>query len=144
MPNEEAHLKAANHNQAVIALLLPRLDDFSDWVTTVAFYKALHVIEAVFANDPNIRHGIGHEHRERVLKTTPKYMNLYKFYRPLYSASIKARYLDDPACNFAKILTPADVRNTILGHYLRQVEKSARTFLKQPNLLQSVDSLLKP
>jgi hypothetical protein len=78
----------------LLALLLPQLDEFPDWVTTVAFYKALHIVEAVFANDINVRHGTGHEHRERVLKTTTKYRHLYKYYRPLYTASVKARYLD--------------------------------------------------
>lgn len=45
MPNEEAHIRLANRNQAVIDSLLPRVDEFSEWVTTTAFYKALHVID---------------------------------------------------------------------------------------------------
>ena len=50
MPSKEAHLTAAKRNQATIDYLLAG-DEHLPWVVTVAFYKALHLVEAVFAAD---------------------------------------------------------------------------------------------
>src|SRR5882757_6004521 len=101
MPNEATHLAIANHNQDLIDLLLPRIDEYADWITTVAFYKALHVVEAVFSNDKSVNHGIDHYTRERILKTNNKFKQIYTNYRPLYSASLVARYLSDGYSSFS-------------------------------------------
>ena len=63
MPSKQVHLKQAEHNQALIDQLFALTDDFSDWITTAAFYKALHLIEALFTQDPEIRHTTTHADR---------------------------------------------------------------------------------
>jgi hypothetical protein len=95
MPNEEAHIRLANKNQTIIDSLLPRLNETSEWVTTIAFYKALHVVEAVFWNNPDIKHGRDHTSRECHLKKSNRYKKIFEHYRPLYSASLIARYMED-------------------------------------------------
>jgi hypothetical protein len=90
MPSKEAHLAAARENQRAIDYLCLKIEDFPGWVTTVAFYKALHVIEALFAVDGAGRggHTDRHEERNSRLRETRRYQQLWKFYRPLYQASL--------------------------------------------------------
>jgi hypothetical protein len=131
MPSKDAHLSAARENQLAIEHLC-KVDQFPGWVTTVAFYKALHVIEALFAVDGAgaAGHTDRHEQRNTLLKKTKRYQQLWKFYRPLYQASLVARYLREnqnvPTYEvFAKYMPPDVVKGRVLGHYLKQIEKSA-------------------
>jgi len=132
MSNELSHIDQALHNQTVIdSLALPN-SDMWDWVTTIAFYKALHLVEAVFSNDKEIGHGINHENREKWLKTKPKYQQIAKYYRPLWAASMIARYLQDEHGKFfncfSDYLPPDKVKSDILNHYLHQVQKASEKF----------------
>jgi hypothetical protein len=134
MPSEGAHLVLAQRNQELIDHLLKDIDRFPDWVTTVAFYRALHLVEAVFANDPNVKHGGDHGKRQEYLKRDRKYASIYKSYRPLWAASTVARYLEDAETgaaypSFSKYLTAEQVRTVILGHYLRKIESSVEQLL---------------
>ncbi|MCI0640660.1 MAG: hypothetical protein L0Y70_16420 [Gemmataceae bacterium] len=134
MPSQAAHLELAQRNQFLINHLVKDIDHFADWVTTVAFYRALHLVEAVFAADSNIKHGGDHGNRLHLLKTNRKYLAIYKAYQPLWSASVVARYLEDKqsateVSSFSKYLTAPEVRATILNHYLRKVESSVEQLL---------------
>src|SRR3990172_8898931 len=95
MPSKDAHLAAARENQDVIDYLCLQVDKFPGWIATVAFYKALHVVEALFAVDGTGSggHTDRHEDRNRLLKKTSRYQHIWKSYRPLYQASLIARYL---------------------------------------------------
>ena len=138
MPSEAAHLALARQNQDLIDHLLPELNRFADWVSVVAFYKALHIVEALFSHEPSIRHGGNHEVRERHLKTNGKFKEIYKHYRPLWAAATVARYLADPSTKgteykcFTDYLTPAAVQAKILNHYLRRLQNSAELLLGRP------------
>jgi hypothetical protein len=132
MPSKDAHLSAARENQRVIEYLCQKVDEFPGWVATVAFYKALHVIEALFAVDGTgvDGHTDKHEQRNTLLKKTRRYQQLWKFYRPLFQASLVARYLREnqnvPTHEvFATYMPPDTVVRLVLGHYLKQIEKSA-------------------
>jgi hypothetical protein len=142
MPSKNAHESAALENQQVIDYLLERVDDFPQWVVTVAFYKALHVIEAVFAGDVEspVQHTDDHKYRNRILKTTNRYRHLWKHYRPLFEASLIARYLreNDNADThevFSQYMPPQKVKELVLGHYLHQIQNSARKLLNDKNFL---------
>ncbi len=50
MPTKEAHVAVAKSNQRTIDYLL-QTDDHLGWVVTVAFYKALHIVEAMLHAD---------------------------------------------------------------------------------------------
>ena len=127
MPDKEAHLRLAEHNQQTIAHLAKGFTMFSDWITTVAFYRALHLVEAAFACDSQVLHRSDHTRRNRVLKKNPKYQTLYRFYRRLWQASNVARYLErqgkSAVATFASYMTPEDVKNDVLGDWLPKIEK---------------------
>jgi hypothetical protein len=137
MPSQLAHLELAQHNQELIDHLMKDPHRFPDWVTTVAFYRALHLVEAVFAQDAAIKHGGDHGSRQRHLKSNRRYAAIYKAYHPLWTASIVARYLEDRetgggVSSFAEYLTVDQVKATILNHYLRKVESSVEQLLGRP------------
>ncbi len=95
MPNEQQHIQWALHNIDVITYL-SKETRYCDWTATVSFYTALHVIEAVFYRmSGSCRHGICHENRMKLLKTTKRFEKIYRHYRNLYSASRIARYVQD-------------------------------------------------
>jgi hypothetical protein len=137
MPSDSEHLAVAERNQELINHLLPDIKRFGEWITIVAFYRALHIVEAVFFCDHRDKHGRNHETREDMLKRTPRYQQIYKHYRTLWAASTVARYLEDHSASktyrsFSEYMSPADVQGLILNHYLKQVEKSAARFLPAP------------
>jgi hypothetical protein len=66
--------------------------DYPDWAVTVAFYKAVHIVEAVFAADLR-RDSTSHTDREQTRKI-PKYKEVFKPYTHLFTASRVARYLE--------------------------------------------------
>ena len=132
MPSKECHLALARKNQQTLDYLLLEFDRHSAWIATVAFYKALHLVEAVFAADPNIRHGHSHEERESYLKSTRHYSHIWKYYRLLWAASMIGRYLEDRTdeyASFSEFMTPDEVKHNLVGHWLWQVEQSASKFL---------------
>lgn len=134
MPSQSAHLELARHNQDLIDHLMKDPHRFPDWVTTVAFYRALHLVEAVFAQDSAIKHGGDHGSRQRHLKSNRRYAAIYKAYHPLWTASIVARYLENresgsDVSSFGEYLTADQVNATILNHYLRKVESSVEQLL---------------
>jgi hypothetical protein len=142
MPNETSHLSLANHNQDLLDKLVGEIDEFPDWVATVAFYKALHVVEAVFACENPARHGADHPSRERILKMDSKYAHIYRHYRVLYAASMVARYMQDSQTDFTSYLSPQQVIDTLLKHRLHEVEKSAAKKLRNPDQLVTIASRL--
>jgi len=144
MPNKEAHLAAALENQKVIDFLCNKIDDHPGWVVTVAFYKALHVVEAMFAEGPSMPgHTDDHKTRNAILKDK-RFSHIWKNYRPLWTASLIARYLrentNSPTYDiFSSYMPPAIVKNLVLGHYLKQVEKSAGNLMGDPNLSEKIN-----
>jgi len=134
MANEEAHVRLALRNQATIDHLQSDVAKHSEWITTVAFYKALHIVEAMFFSQSG-EHGHSHDDRANRLKREHRYSHIWKYYRPLWAASTVARYLQDTIehkrsfNSFAEYFSAEDVKRLILNHYLRQVQKSASNFL---------------
>ena len=88
------HIELANKNHQVLALLLAQPEETrsSEWLTTVAFYKAVHVVEAVFATAN--AHSKSHNDRLDRLRR-PEYGQFFVHFSPLYCASMVARYLVD-------------------------------------------------
>ena len=131
MPDARSHIKQANRNQKAIDHLLTSNDELPEWVTAVAFYKALHVVEAAFACDDEAphRHTCEHTVRNRVLRNTNKYKTICKHYLPLYRASLIARYLHDhnkKHRSFSDHMDLATVKSEMLGHRLKQIEKACK------------------
>lgn len=132
MPDKDGHLAVAGRNQELIDRLLPVIDHYPDWVAVIAFYKALHIVDAVLFVDNYREHGGSHDNRDRILKTTNRYQNLYRHYRPLFAASLVGRYLECGGREyrlFTEYLSPQKVKDIILGHHLRQLEVSAEKII---------------
>jgi hypothetical protein len=132
MSLEAHHIALASRNQDVLEYLLQDVDRCTEWIATTAFYKALHVVEAVFANDPNVRHTYKHEVRLDTLKQYRKYQSIHKRFRVLWSASTVARYLVDQGQQkpqgytcFADYIKPDRIRLDLLDLYLLPFESEA-------------------
>lgn len=133
MPSQQDHLLLADHNQQAIEYLLKADPGFPDWITTVAFYKAVHLVEAVLAHDSGTHSG-DHVRRSQYLKTNNRYKQLHLHYGPLKRASEIARYLQDASGtsykSFADYLTLEAVNREMLKHRLHQIELSARHLMQ--------------
>jgi hypothetical protein len=140
MASEADHLACANRTQKTIEHLLTDRAVHSPWIAVAAFYKGLHVIEAVLATKGV--HGASHEDRDRILRGERRYENIYRQYSQLKRASINARYLSDCSA-FDSYLTPDQVVQKLLQHHLVQLEKSAARFLTPGNALVPISDLFK-
>jgi hypothetical protein len=113
------------------------VDTHSPWLATAAFYKALHIVEAVFSNDRAIRHTNDQDEREKALKSNRRYEQVYKHYAQLKRASLNARYLPRRE-SFDSYLRPQQVVDLLLRHHLHQLEESAAKMLRDPSKLDRV------
>lgn len=131
MPSINDHERAASENWKALDYLCLRIDEFPQWATTVAFYLAVHAVEALFAHHGH--HSDSHEMRNRRLKSENRYQHIWKHYRPLWNDSRIARYLEDHNGNkhpIFKTYMPGDqVRKTHVNHHLKQVIGSVRMLL---------------
>jgi hypothetical protein len=86
MGTETEHKEKADHNQRFLETIDP--ENYGDWVVTVCFYKALHLVEMLLARDG--RHSDNHRARHDTLKR--EYQDIWRQYLPLYTQSRRARY----------------------------------------------------
>jgi len=121
MPEINSHINLAFHN-IECACHLNSTPRFHDWTAVVGFYAALHVVEAVFANEKPVLHGQCHQRREQLLKQ--KYQNIYIPYHALRSAADVARYLDKSNC-FSLYMSPDQVQTVLLQEKLASILKLA-------------------
>lgn len=128
MPTVDAHAALARRNQAVLDRLLPACDQHPEWVVTVAFYKAVHIAEAVFKHEDG---SDSIDHFDRNQRLRQDHPNIWRLYSPLWMASKVARYLEsgEPGTSghktfstFAEHRSPNQVRN-LVSHNLRKIEE---------------------
>lgn len=136
MPTTDEHFAAAARNQKLLDRLIPLVEEFPEWVAVVAFYKAMHVVEAVIYETHGERHTFGHETRNGLLKRNGRYRHLHKHYWPLFNASLVARYMEvghgrdaKEYPRFADYMSPKIVIADLVKHYLHQVEVGAGRLL---------------
>jgi len=111
MASLDAHLTKAKHNIKTIVLLSQDLTK-KDWIVTVAFYTALHIVDAVLFHTQKgfQKHGQSHDKREKTIKSDHRLEKIWDCYRPLKNYSIIARYLQGPetplnkAIDFDKVM----------------------------------------
>jgi hypothetical protein len=122
---------------------MERATDHPEWVTTVAFYKAVHVVEAVFAHHLN-RDSNSHDSRIESLKVAD-FKPIFGAFRALYGASLVARYLEDSssrkyydkptpkiACQcFTDFCPPDKVIGRFVKKRLDAIEQNAVGFLSE-------------
>jgi hypothetical protein len=86
MATPDQHQAQADHNQRFFETIRP--SEFPDWAATVAFYKAVHLVEKMLRIRGQ-RSG-SHTRRNNLLKT--QYLPVWRHYKALYSFSRLARY----------------------------------------------------
>ena len=146
MPSESSHIDVANCNQATVKFLV--LNDFAahlPWIGTIAFYKALHVVEAVLANSFS-SHPTTHYSRNHFLATENRLKKIYTHYIPLYAMSQKARYLShcserSGVVRFIDHIDQKAMSKVYLLHHLFQLEDSAQLFLSKSHGLDPISDL---
>jgi len=108
MPSSDQHTKQATHNEGLLSLLQQqaRHIEYGDWFVTVAFYAALHRIEAMLytkkyvVRGSAVRHssdarkiwGSLSDHGARELLMKQVFSALYDPYVTLYEMSQIAKY----------------------------------------------------
>jgi len=83
---------AAQHQQKAehhLRFLDTILDDYPDWLATVAFYVAVELVESMFSGR-NDAHSKNHENRNNFVRRN--YPSIHKDFKALYNASLDARY----------------------------------------------------
>jgi len=123
MASETEHIELANSNQHLIDHLINE-NSFHDWLATVAFYKAIHVVEAIFANHLH-RHSCSHAEREDRLKRTAGFKAVFTNYSHLLAESRTFRYLLHPRSR----LTIETVKSKLIYKRLYAVEQNSLQFL---------------
>lgn len=128
MPSEQSHIIAAQSNHETLRYLLQEADNHLPWIGTVAFYKALHVIDILFAREQC--HPTTHADRMRILAKDNRMKCIFSHFKPLQLMSEKARYLS--CCTevggytrFDSHIPKQRLLNDYLFHHLYQVEQSA-------------------
>lgn len=125
MPSYQAHLSQAQHNERLLTELKASLS-YKDWLVTVAFYTAIHYIEADFFNNPNIIHTeitirtdrsgrwthSPHVQRENLLIRHNYPQSVWQGLRSLRNASSIARYLLTPGPTGTEVGTDAQTHWT--------------------------------
>ena len=93
MPRSLEHLKQAEHNQELLKSLDLDNSPFLDWAATIAFYAALHYVEAWFAVQGTGMHHTKHEQRNRAMNQVDEFRPIvWPNYRTLQDRSHDARY----------------------------------------------------
>jgi len=123
MPCESDHIALANKNHIAMLCLHEAVDDHPEWVVTIAFYKAVHIVQAVFSKSNKSCHD--HKTRHSILKRS--YPDIWKQYRPLWIGSTIARYLHDntsgtPYTSFVDYCSADEVYTKFVVKRLRNVE----------------------
>ena len=133
MATESDHIKLANRCHVTLKYLLADVDNHPEWAVTVAFYKAVHIVEAVFAHEKGW-HSNSHSWRLDVLKEQLNYKPIFKPFRTLYSLSRTARYLEDSSgsgsySSFADRMPSQKIQEKVVNGLLKTVEDNSLRFL---------------
>jgi hypothetical protein len=94
MASLDAHRESVRRNVALLDhLTTARLKEDPEWVATVAFYAAVHAVEAAFATDPGLSgQSRDHDERKHRLLNDPVYGRTLVHYTVLEKLSRDARY----------------------------------------------------
>lgn len=132
MSEEAALIALANRDQAALDRLVDS-EGHAEWIATIAFYKALHIVDAIFEHN-DIGRPDGHNYRLTELKRGRRFLPIYQHYRPLWNASSIARYLYDREtraqyASFAQFMPADKVAERLIRGRLFPIETCARSWL---------------
>jgi len=129
MPSSHEHLQVVDNDQKTLDHLLDDVDAHYRWAAIVAFYKAVHIAEAMFfLKDKS--HSYSHDNRLDKLKLNP-FHPTYKFYKKLYNLSLVARYLETERTEGEECyLTGGDVKDVVIKKWLRNFEQNSISVMR--------------
>jgi hypothetical protein len=107
------HQHKAEHHLRFLATIS---DDYPDWLTTVAFYAAVEVVEGMLAT--RSFHSKNHEDRKNAVRHD--FNSIYKAYHALYNASLDTRYQSSEHWPSA-----GEVRDKLIGMRLAHIRSFA-------------------
>lgn len=137
MASGRDRIDLANKNHEMLVHLLKDVNRFPEWCATVAFYKALQIVDALLYErykQPN-----NHNDRLALLKQIPELEPIHKHFRFLWSASTIARYLHDVESGlgysrFTDFMQPDDVLLRLVGQRLVKAEQIALSIFRTQTL----------
>jgi len=135
MPDIKAHIDKAEHNRKFLETICQYVERFADWVAVVAFYSALHYVEALFFRfqPSGQKHGTSHEMRERLLKSQRRFKKVARHYWHLWQAATIARYLQNGKgqlyTTFTDYMSPDNVVDRLIKHHFRRLRESVGKLL---------------
>lgn len=106
MPTEAEHRAQALRNEQFLRGLQSSSTQYADWVVTVAFYAAVHLVEARLAKLGI--HSPDHDKRNSYVTILSEFKPVYREYMELYFFSLQSRY----GCQFSS-WTPSKVETVI-------------------------------
>jgi len=132
----EEHLVQWRHNRKFISQIPGH---YADWIVTVAFYTALHAVEAILTAD-GARPRSSHKDRHTILQAERRYQKIHEDYCTLYDLALVARYSASPA----KWLPPAEIDEKVIRGTVYPIEASVRRLLagcKPPVAMPDVEPI---
>ena len=132
MASEVDHIALANRNHNTLMFLLTKHHDHPEWIATIAFYKAVHIAEAVFHSRWKYDSKNHDDRRDRIKRMLPR--KYFQHFESLYQKSRVARYLQDsststPYYRFSDHITPDDVVRELIAKRLVTLEQMSLEFL---------------
>lgn len=91
MSRADDFIRLANRTDATLDDLLRDVPKNREWIAVLAFYKALHLVDAHMAYH-NASRG-GHVYRSSYIQSLPSSLHVYKQYASLHTTSNIARYM---------------------------------------------------
>ncbi len=128
MPGISAHVSAATRAaKAIECLRAEEEKKHQQWIATIAFYEALHWIEAVTAALGVRDRPTSHGQRTDLLSTNAKLRPYANPHEKLLNASLIARYLtDDSGVTVEHYFNRSGVLYSILSDWLYKVRAQAK------------------
>lgn len=122
MPSDVEHNKQYQHNKSLLQFTEFCVDstNYYDWVITIIFYAAVHLVEDVLANSNNPSHSKDHFDRKIQILANAKLRPVASQYLTIYNQSIRARY---KCLSFTK----TEIENIIRDFNLLEKAASQRT-----------------
>jgi len=135
MAKSSDHVSLANKSQLALSTLINDHSSHSEWIATVAFYKAIHLVEAA-CRTLGKKHPHNHNSRLDLLKSRKEIQPIYKHFKHLYVASCIARYLHDKDSDqaystFDDYIAPNDVAEVLVNKRLKCIEDELMKYLSE-------------
>ena len=92
MPSIEQHKNQYIHNKQLLGNSELNNDSNNDWLITIIFYCAVHLVELSFASGKYGFHNDGHQQRNLAVRGDVILKDIACEYLTLYNQSIRSRY----------------------------------------------------